>query len=176
MRNDLAKLFPLLVGVGLLAGCTIPSDPQLSVTGASVTQRDADSSVVVFTLRAVNENEEVLPLKRVNYSVQVGGRAVFTGERSPEVSIPGKGEQTFTIPAVIPGPAPAPGTPLMLTGDVTYISPGLLAEVLFDTGVRRPRAGFSGATPLDASGSASAAASAAPAAATGASPAAAPAR
>jgi hypothetical protein len=99
-----------------------------------------------FTLDAYNDNEIPLPLRDVTYSVTLDGREVFRGTRSAEATLRRKGVQQLRLPAVIaiePGDSPPTGMQeFRLSGTLTYVTPGKIAELLFDTGVRVPSVGF----------------------------------
>ncbi|MBL8765024.1 MAG: LEA type 2 family protein [Phycisphaerae bacterium] len=139
----------IVVAAALAAagGCSSYSDPSLSVAGASVRERTDEALVLSFDISGINPNEVALPLRAVRYDVSLDGKPVFRGVRSAEATLRRKGEQRFTLPAVVRAadlPA-ASDARFAITGSVEYLTPGELAEVLFDTGLRRPSASFSGA-------------------------------
>jgi hypothetical protein len=128
---------------GLLGGCTSYAPPALSVEGASVTERTPDGTAVAFALSAENSNDVALPLRTVEYTVTLDGREAFTGTRSAEATLRRKGVQRIVLPAVVTGAMELGGpTRYRLSGRVFYVTPGQLAEVLFDAGVRTPSAEF----------------------------------
>jgi hypothetical protein len=131
----------MLVVAGTLGACGLPKDPEIRVTGVQEREVQGDHRVVVFTLEAKNENSEPVPLITADYSVDAGGQRVFAAARSPEVSVPGKGTQTFTLPAVMPASASGPYN---LRGGVTYLWPGRIFELLLDEDYKRPTVQFSG--------------------------------
>ena len=141
MRRALA----IALAVGLLAGCSSYSAPKLNVVEAAITQRTAEGAVVRFTLDAENTNQVELPLKSISYRLSLNGQEVFRGFRSPEATLRRLGTQQITLPTVVrledqallEGPVR-----YRLDGTLTYITPGSVAEILFDAGVRRPSVGF----------------------------------
>lgn len=129
-----------------LAGCLrSAAPPTLTVTGARVVERSAGIAVVEFDIAARNDNDIELPLRNVRYSLSLEGETVFTGSRSPEATIRRFGSQSITLPVVVPLeslPADQRELAYRLSGRITYLVPGALAELLFDSRVSRPTASF----------------------------------
>jgi len=136
----------LVASATLGAGCAGTSAPRLEHAAASVTERTAEGVALSFSIDAYNDNDIALPLRDVTYTVSLDGREVFRGTRSAEATLRRKGVQQLKLPAVIalePGEVSPGGVQeFELRGTVTYVTPGKLAEVLFDTGVRVPSAAF----------------------------------
>lgn len=144
----------MLAGLG---GCTSYQSPQLSVAGAVPTERTDDGAAMLFTLDARNDNDVALPLRTVEYSVELDGRPVFSGTRSGEATLRQQGTQQVRLPAVValtPGTAASFGgrQRYRLSGSMFYVTPGQLAEVLFDAGVRTPSVPFSFEGEIDFAG------------------------
>jgi hypothetical protein len=116
----------------------------MTVADARVTERSDEGMAVVFTLDAANANQEAVPLREATYSLELEGKPVFRGVRSAEATLRSRGTQQFALPAAFPlSMLPASGAVrYRLSGSIEYITPGAFAEVLFDTGVRRPDASF----------------------------------
>ncbi|MCC6675999.1 MAG: LEA type 2 family protein [Phycisphaerales bacterium] len=147
-RSLAVRVGVLSVLTGVLAGgCSSYEAPNLKVVEARVSERSAEGVVLMFTLDAENPNEEGLPLRSVDYRVLLDGREVFTGTRSAEATLRRYGTQQIRLPAVVamtdPG-AVAPAANYRIEGTLSYITPGEIAEILFDAGVRQPSVGFSG--------------------------------
>lgn len=140
----------LAVSAGL-AGCAGHSPPRLTLAGAGTGERSDQGVVLLFTLDAENENDHPLPLKSVRYSVYVGGERVFSGFRSPEATLRRFGTQQIVLPAAVADASRLPAGPAdyRVEGVLTYLTPGALAEALFDQGVRRPRVRFRGGGTID---------------------------
>jgi hypothetical protein len=146
MRRRFSDVF-LGVMTGALmvtAGCRSYSAPVLDVQSAAPGEPSDTARVVRFTISAENSNEVELPLTVVRYRLLLDGQQVFEGVRSPEATLRRLGVQSFVIPAVVPRGEDAPGGPkfYMLEGTLEYITPGSVAQILFDLGVRRPRVSF----------------------------------
>ncbi len=155
-------LFTLLAACSS-AGAPAFRSPEPVAAAAKVTERSGEGIVVEFTLVAENRGPEPLPLRTVSYALDIDGRRVFRGVRSAEATVRRYGRQVLTLPAVIPiapgEPAPTGVRAYALRGEVTYVTPGALAEVLFDAELRQPTTSFrmDGTIDLGAPASASAA-------------------
>jgi hypothetical protein len=143
----------LLTTLALGAGCSSYAPPAMTVTDARVTDRTDEGVAVAFVLDATNSNDDALPLRETTYSLELDGQSVFKGIRSAEATLRRRGTQQVVLPAGIPHALlPAGGTVhYRLSGSIEYITPGAFAEVLFDTGVRRPDASFSQEGTIDLS-------------------------
>lgn len=130
----------------LAAGCASYAPPSLVVAEARPRDQTSAGVVLDFAIDATNPNPVELPLKEVRYTLTLDGREVFRGVRSPEASLRRLGTQRFHIPAAVPFAGAPPAVPARYTlrGEVLYITPGQLAQALFDIKVRRPTVGFHG--------------------------------
>lgn len=135
-----------------LFGCSSSAPPTIRVTDARIVEQTSEGVSMVFVLEGTNTNTEEIPLQRVLYSLVIDGQRVFRGERMAEATLRRRGSQTFFLPVSarwedLPGPARAEGDERVigyeLRGSLQYIAPGALAEVFFDTGMRRPTLHFS---------------------------------
>ena len=150
--NSSCRTGHLGIAAGLTAlaliggGCQSAEPPRLEHASARVTERTSQGVAMSFTLDAYNDNEIPLPLRDVNYTVSIDGKEVFRGVRSAEATLRRKGVQQLTLPAVIaldPGElGPAGVQEFRVRGSMTYVTPGKIAELLFDSGVRVPSVGF----------------------------------
>jgi len=148
-QTTLRALALLILGAiaGLGAGCGSYSPPVLSVSSVEPTERTPDGCAMLFTLDAQNNNEDALPLRTVEYQLDLNGRQVFSGTRSAEATLRRLGTQKLKLPAVVPLTAEtrfvAEGSShYRLSGSLYYVTPGRLAETLFDAGVRVPSVSF----------------------------------
>jgi len=132
----------LFLAVLPLVGCSSVHPPRFDVVSVSPAHQSDEGVVLTFTLDATNDNADPMPLRTAAYTLTLDGHAVFAGQRSPEATIPSFGSQRFELPAVIPYDYDIPvGTAkYTITGTVSYLEPGRLKEVLFDTDVRVPEA------------------------------------
>jgi len=146
----------LVIGAILAGGCGRHQAPPLEVQQVAITEQTAEAVVVSFVIRASNRNSEPLPLRDVRYSMSVNGRQVFEAVRSGEATIPRFGQTEFTVPVALTlgegrdlPDGPVGQVPYELNGTVEYLLPGTIAEVLFDSDIRRPKASFSESGRLD---------------------------
>ncbi len=137
-----------LAATALLGGCSLYSDPSINVTGIALTQRTDEAIALDVSLEMSNSNNVPLELLDFHYAFSVDGRRVFQGRRSAEATLGASGDHTVIIPVVVRYDQvdwqqfPPDQFDYSLSGHVQYITPGELAELLLDLGVRRPRAGF----------------------------------
>lgn len=151
------KLFGVVGACTLVGGCSSYSPPRLSLAGVESVEETPQGLVLLVRLRAENENEVALPLREVDYTARVGDGAevlTFSGRRSPEATLRRKGTQEITLPVALRlgegGPGRPTGiVPFSLSAQITYLTPGALAEVLFDADVRRPVASVSASGMVD---------------------------
>lgn len=127
-------------------GCSRYGAPTLRVAEARVTERTQEGVSIDFLLEAINENEVALPLKSIEYTLTLDGRRVFRGTRTPEATLRRFGVQTLRLPVAFPlereGARLAGETPYRLEGRIVYLTPGELADVLFDARLYRPSVSF----------------------------------
>lgn len=137
---------PLILLLTLLAtGCSAYDAPKIDVVGARISQETAEGIVIDFTLDATNTNEVDLPFERVRYALRLNGQRVFSGTRSAEATVRRLGTQQFMLPAAIDlaeFEMPEGDVEYELSGSVVYVTPGEIAQLLFDAGVRKPRSSF----------------------------------
>jgi LEA14-like dessication related protein len=141
-----AALF-MLITLAALPACSSYQDPGFRVIAVRETDRTPEAAVLTFTISANNRNDVALPMRTADYRLELEGTQVFRGTRSARATVRRFGSQTFELPAVIPADTfdlsrldAGEDLPYRLTGAVEYQTPGELAEVLFDAGVRRPKA------------------------------------
>jgi LEA14-like dessication related protein len=133
-------LTSLCLAAMLLTGCSKALAPSFEAVGVRELERDDTRSVVEFTVRATNPNNEPIPLRRVLYRVEIGDEVVFEGVRSPETTLHTYSSHEFVLPAVLPSDMLRGSIDYALIGSVQYIPPGRLSEVLFDAEIKVPEA------------------------------------
>ena len=138
----------VLIAASLLGGCSLHSDPTIEVTGVALNERSDEALAFDVTLQMSNRNNVALELLDFDYVFAVDGKRVFHGRRSAEATLGATSDHMVTIPVVVRydqvdwQQMPPESFEYSLRGHVRYITPGQLAELLDDLGVRRPRAGF----------------------------------
>jgi LEA14-like dessication related protein len=139
----------ILLLAGLQGGCSAYRDPQISMNRVAMLERTGEAVSANVLLDLANPNDEPLELLEVNYSVRVNGKVVSSLRRSAQATLAAKGARQIEIPIVIPfhqlewtADQIPEQTAFTVRGNVQYVTPGEIAQILFDTGVRKPRAGF----------------------------------
>lgn len=141
-------LFVMMLGAlwsVVMGGCTGATAPTFRVLDASLTSETEDGYVVTFTLEGENANGFELPLREVEYRLELEGEEVFTGRRSAEVTLPADSTGEVMLPVSVAfeeGRGLPASMAYSLSGRVTYELPGAIAELLFDNRIRKPRVGF----------------------------------
>lgn len=137
----------LLVALFSAGGCAVYTAPTLTVSDAHLADESPAGLVVGFTIAAENANRDQLTLREFHYTLWLDGHQVFEGSRSPEATLAMLAVQELRFPAAVPitpdSPRPEGVVPYRLEGTLTYITPGKLAAVLYDTGVPAPTASIS---------------------------------
>lgn len=135
-----------------LAGCSGYRAPSIAVAGAEVIETTEEAMAIRFALDLTNPNQEALELREFDYALAVDGRKVYSGRRSAEATLRAGGTKRLFIPAVLrfdlmgwDADARPAGVGYSLTGSLLYVTPGEIAEILLDTGVRKPRVRFTDA-------------------------------
>lgn len=123
-------------------GCTNNlASPVARVSDVRVVQQTDQGSRVEVDVELTNPNSTPLPLVRSSYTVSAGaGQAYHSTERLNR-TLPGKGKQVVTLPAVFTG---AVGGSYNVSGGVTYEPPGEMRKLLTESYYPLPSVGFSG--------------------------------
>ncbi len=144
--KSLMGVIGVVLAATWLGGCSSYSAPTLRVEKVEIGERSPDGLVLKFAIEADNRNDIELPLREVHYALKLDGREVFRGVRSPEASLRRLGTQRIVFPAVVPLKAgeevPSGLVTFEIEGSLAYTTPGQIAEILFDTGLKRPSVSF----------------------------------
>ena len=147
------------LGASTLTGCSVGGlfvgeRPGFEVSSARLVDRTDEGLKLEFTLAGFNASDEPLPLRAVDYTLNVDGKTVFNGSRSAEHTLPAGGTQAIVLPAVVPLEALGSGASprYVLSGQIEYSKPGALADTLFDAKLIRPKIAFSDRGTLELNG------------------------
>jgi hypothetical protein len=142
----------MIAAVVGLGGCGY-APPKFTVLDAAIIEETTQGFVIEFEVEGENPNDEPLILEAVEYSLSLDGRRRFGGVRSPEVTLPANGSQRMRLPASIGlgerEMIPSGIRKYRMVGTVTYEVPGSIAELLFDSNIRRPKQPFARSGELD---------------------------
>ncbi len=144
-----ASLLILLLALSAIPACTVYRDPVVSVVDVAVTETGEGLVGLGFTLVLENPNPQPLALHEFSYTLAIDGAPAYRGRWAASATLGANGTRRLTIPAIVrydqlgwtAASAPSQAT-YDLVGHVLYLAPGDIAEILFDTGVRRPKAAF----------------------------------
>jgi LEA14-like dessication related protein len=138
-------------GVGLVV-CALGSvscstkPPGFTVVDIVIADSTPEATILDVVLEGTNGNTEPLPLYEIRYTMVIDGQSVATATRSPQATIPKRGTQSFRIPVAVPVSSVAadriPEASYQIRGSVTYELPGTIAQLFFDSNIRRPSQGF----------------------------------
>lgn len=147
-------LLALLPVTCWLVGCG--SAPQVRAIGArpvvvAGAEGAPDAAGYRIELEIRNPSRDDMPLERFEYTFAVQDIGRFEGRWAAFRTLPPGGSSVITVPASTLLP-PELGERVDLAGDiewrieggVRYQAPGLLGQILFDAGIRRPTQPFSG--------------------------------
>lgn len=125
-------------------GCSSVKSPRFEMLGVREVEHTESRTVYAFSVKATNPNKEPIPLKEVTYTVSLDSTHVFSGVRSPETTLHTYGEHIFELPAVFEVPREQLNGIIdyKLVGSTKYLRPGKLQEVLYDSKLSVPKAGF----------------------------------
>lgn len=135
----------------MVAGCTRFKAPGIAVVDAALVESTDEACRFDVALEVMNPNDEAMELREFSYSFSVAGGTTFTGRWSLGRTLaPGRKSEVKVPAVVVVDAAQGPEVSWTMRGNVLYVSPGALAEILLDAEVREPRARFraSGKTPL----------------------------
>jgi len=136
----------------MITGCTSYAPPVFRITDVELVDRTDEAALVLFTIEGENPNREQFPLEEVRYTMTLEGHSPFAAQRSAQVTLPGFGTQTFTIPVSIIDNGeglPAGKAGYSISGSVAYRVPGSIADLLFDNDIRKPTQPFGESGTLD---------------------------
>lgn len=146
MRRSILSLLALLLLAASGTGCSKGIQaPTIVSTGMQITDVTDIGIALDFVLELQNPNDKTLELEEILYTLDVNGEAVYIGRHSAKAALPVSGYRMLRVPAVVPTamrPDRTQPVDVVLHGVVVYLAPGEISEILFDTGVRRPKVAF----------------------------------
>lgn len=130
-------------------GCSGFRAPTITINDVFVADATEEALALQFVMDLSNPNRAAVPLHEFVYTLAIDGKEVYAGRRTGGVTLSAQGSRQLLLPAVIPYSAvgwtadtlPA-GVTYTLTGQLQYNAPNRLAQILFDSGVRRPKVSF----------------------------------
>ena len=140
----------------LLCGCSGYRAPTIQLTSVTMTEESEEATALTFKLELQNPNPEPIELREFHYRLSMNGREVYVGRRAASTTLHSHALQTIELPAVVryeklgwtQRDRPQ-SLSYALKGTLLYETPGELAEILLDIGVRRPKVTFAKVGRLD---------------------------
>lgn len=127
----------------LAAACGTP--PGIRVTGVDVVEVGKDTSELAVRLEVQNTTGAPIRIDTWQYGLDVRGQRVYSGEWVAAITVPPESRILTAIPAVVPNAnAPAADAAWHIDGSIRYLEPSRFSQLLYDLGLNRPSAGFSG--------------------------------
>lgn len=149
----------LLSLCALLSACGIGQAPRIDVVSATLTDQTDVAAGIDVELRLRNPNaDDSLPLLDFEYTVSLDGQQVYEGRREAQATLSPDSVRVLSVPAVLVYDKttwrPDSGTMprVAITGQLKYRTPGTIADLLFDFGVRKPKVRFAGEQTLTPKG------------------------
>ena len=131
--------------VAATGGCSVFKAPGIAVLDATLIESTDEAIRFDVALDLTNPNNEALEIREFSYSFTVAGSPSYTGRWAIGRTLAPGHRWQITLPAVVAIDAGAGEEPgWRIRGNVLYVSPGALAELLLDSEVREPRARFRG--------------------------------
>ena len=134
-----------------MVGCAGFRAPVVAITEVAIAETGDEALGVVITMDLRNPNAAPLELDEFRYTMSINGTQVYAGRRAGGVTIGAAGSRRLTIPAVITderagwmGEGRPSAAEYSVSGRLVYYAPNRLAQVLFDTGTRKPKVKFTG--------------------------------
>ncbi len=147
------RLRPGVVLLAILAGtsgCDGFRAPTVSVRHVALIDATDEALALSFVMDLANPNTAAVPLHEFRYTVAIDGKEVYAGRRNGGVTLSAVDNRQISLPAIVPydalgwTPQTLPASvDYTITGRLQYYAPKRIAQVLFDTGVRRPKVTFS---------------------------------
>lgn len=137
--------------IAAMSGCSGFREPVVTIVGASLTETSDSAIGIGISLDLANSNSQPVELYEFTYAITINGTGTYRGRWAASATLPANGSRQLVIPAVvrydqlgwIANSVPAEAR-FDVSGSLLYIAPGDIAEILFDTGVRKPTVLFRG--------------------------------
>ena len=121
-----------------------------------MTEESEEAVAFTFELELQNPNPEPIELREFHYRLSMNGQEVYVGRRAASITLHAHALQTIELPAVMryhlfgwTRRDRPQSLSYELKGTLLYMTPGELAEILLDIGVRRPTVTFAKVGRLD---------------------------
>ncbi len=141
----------VILGVFLVLGCSSFRPPSVGVGDIAVTGATDEALAVAIVMELENPNAVPVELYEFRYTLAVNGKEVYAGRRAGGATLTASSTRQIMIPAVVrfedmgwAADRLPPAAHYAVQGRLQFNAPNRLAQILFDTGVHRPKVAFSG--------------------------------
>jgi len=140
--------------VAVQTGCGVPQMfqievPTTQVRRVSVTQESEEGSQVTAFIAVRNPNKAPLPLVRIQYTIDVGGKMISYQDEVHR-TLPSDGIQVVVLPvAFATDGSSIGGRRFDISGSITYRPPGQFRKLLTESKVPLPTVPFAGSGRID---------------------------
>ena len=132
-----------------MTGCSSFRSPRITLGSVSVAEVTDEALAIQIDLELQNPNTIALGLDELRYTITVDGTLAFVGRRAAGRTLSSLETRRLTLPGVIDfetiGWSPSSGPRQVrytVRGSLWYQTPSEIAQLLFDTGMRRPKVRF----------------------------------
>ena len=139
----------VLASLAVLTGCSSYRAPRITLGSVSVAEITDEALALQINLDLQNPNTTALGLDELRYTITVDGTLAFVGRRAAGRTLSSLETRRLTLPGVIDfetiGWSPSSGPRQVrytVRGSLWYQTPSEIAQLLFDTGMRRPKVRF----------------------------------
>jgi hypothetical protein len=140
----------MLVLLAGMSGCDGFRAPNISVGDIALMDATDEALALSFVMDLENPNTAAVPLREFRYTLAIDGKEVYAGRHNGGVTLSAVDSRQVSLPAIVPyramgwTPQTMPASvDYTITGQLQYYAPKRLTQVLFDTGIRRPKVPFS---------------------------------
>lgn len=138
-----------VVALALLSGCSGFRAPSVAVTDVTLADETEEAMALSFVMDLANPNKSAVPLHEFRYTLAIDGKEVYAGRRAGGVTLSASDSRQVSLPAIVPydkvgwtARTMPPSVNYTFTGKLQYDAPNRLAQILLDTGQRRPKVAF----------------------------------
>ncbi len=150
-RSALAVLG--LIPLALLASCSSPYSPEVSLAGARLVERTSDATLLELDLDASNAGDEPLRMKDIAYEARTSDE-VFTATRSAQAVIPPFSTRRVVLPVAIPRDLGDGPYTVVVQGRMVYVPNSVIRDTMSDLGWPSPSSPVGGDAVAEANASA----------------------
>ncbi|MEY3025666.1 MAG: hypothetical protein RL136_639 [Planctomycetota bacterium] len=132
-----------LLSCCMLQGCAIVR-PELRAAGCAIAERGPQTAQVDITLELSNPGDTEVELVNYDYLLTLEDGSSYGGRWAALRALPPRQTVQAVVPAIVPAASARPGTRWSVRGTASYRDPQSFARILYEAGILRTEASFSG--------------------------------